>query len=80
MRVVVAEEDGAKKLSFIYPAGPALPRPDREVVESAKKRVRPEPEVRRAKARRGGEPGAGKGDAGPNGPSGGAVPKVPLKG
>ncbi len=75
VRVVVAEEEGAKKLAFIYPEGPALPRPDKEVVESAKKRVRAEPEVRRAKARRG-ESKDGKSE----GPSGGIVPKVPLKG
>ncbi len=73
VRVVVAEEEGVKKLAFIYPEGPALPRPDREVVESAKKRVRPEPEVRRAKARRN-EP-KNRNDGG----MGGAVPKVPLK-
>ena len=47
--VVVADEHGKKKLGFVYPEGPALPRPDREIVESAKKRVRAEPEVRRAR-------------------------------
>ncbi len=74
VRVVVAEEEGGKKLAFLYPEGPALPKPDREVVESTKKRVRAEPEVRRAKARKGDTKG---GEGG--GPAGGVVPKVPLK-
>jgi ATP-dependent Clp protease ATP-binding subunit ClpA len=29
-----------------------LPRPEKDIVEASKKRVRPEPEVRRAKARK----------------------------
>ncbi|WP_034996635.1 ATP-dependent Clp protease ATP-binding subunit ClpA [Beijerinckia mobilis] len=50
--VVTTDEAGAKKLGFVYPEGPILPRPDKEIVEAGKKRVRPEPEVRRAKSRR----------------------------
>jgi ATP-dependent Clp protease ATP-binding subunit ClpA len=50
--VVTADDDGVKKLSFVFPEGPALPRPERDIVEAGKKRVRAEPEVRRAKARR----------------------------
>jgi ATP-dependent Clp protease ATP-binding subunit ClpA len=50
--VVIAEEDGIKKLGFVFPEGPALPRPERDIVEAGKKRVRAEPEVRRAKSRR----------------------------
>jgi ATP-dependent Clp protease ATP-binding subunit ClpA len=50
--VVTAEEDGIKKLGFVFPEGPVLPRPERDIVEAGKKRVRPEPEVRRAKSRR----------------------------
>ncbi|VFU07190.1 ATP-dependent Clp protease ATP-binding subunit ClpA [Methylocella tundrae] len=52
VRVVVTEEDGVKKLGFVFPEGPILPRPERDIVEASKKRVRPEPEVRRAKSRR----------------------------
>ena len=52
--------DGTKKLGFVYPEGPVLPRPERDIVEAGKKRVRPEPEVRRAKARK-----LKEGDAGP---------------
>jgi len=50
--VVTAEEDGIKKLGFVFPEGPVLPRPERDIVEAGKKRVRAEPEVRRAKSRR----------------------------
>ena len=50
--VVVTQEDGVKKLGFLFPEGPVLPRPERDIVEAGKKRVRPEPEVRRAKSRR----------------------------
>jgi ATP-dependent Clp protease ATP-binding subunit ClpA len=53
VRVVVkVEEDGSKKLAFVFPEGPVLPRLERDIVEAGKKRVRPEPEVRRARARR----------------------------
>src|ERR1019366_1698219 len=50
--VVTADENGVKKLGFVYPEGPVLPRPERDIVEASKKRVRSEPEVRRAKSRR----------------------------
>ncbi|MDF2114699.1 ATP-dependent Clp protease ATP-binding subunit ClpA [Roseiarcaceae bacterium H3SJ34-1] len=55
VRIVVQDdaETGKKKLAFIFPEGPVLPKPDREVVEAGKKKRGPreEPEVRRAKAR-----------------------------
>ena len=50
--VVTSDEDGVRKLGFVFPEGPVLPRPERDIVEASKKRVRPEPEVRRAKSRR----------------------------
>ncbi len=50
--MVVTSEEGERKLGFVYPEGPVLPRPERDIVEAGKKRVRAEPEVRRAKARR----------------------------
>jgi ATP-dependent Clp protease ATP-binding subunit ClpA len=50
--VVTAGEDGSKKLGFVFPEGPVLPRLERDIVEAGKKRVRAEPEVRRARARR----------------------------
>ncbi len=87
VRVVVApDENGRNKLSFLYPEGPALPKPDKEVVEARKKRKpREEPEVRRAKARKSGDEGDGDDTSGPESgpgedPRGGIVPKVPLKG
>ncbi|MDB5509123.1 MAG: clpA [Hyphomicrobiales bacterium] len=82
VRVVVkTDENGTKALGFVYPEGPVLPRPERDIVEAGKKRVRSEPEVRRAKgatkkasAKSGpGSPPAGKGGSP-------MVPKVPLKG
>ncbi|HEY8578953.1 MAG TPA: ATP-dependent Clp protease ATP-binding subunit ClpA [Beijerinckiaceae bacterium] len=84
--VVTADEKGRKSLAFVYPEGPTLPKPDREVVEARKKRKpREEPEVRRAKARKGGgetgEGGDDTPDSGPDAdPRGGIVPQVPLKG
>ncbi len=51
--MVTTSEDGERKLGFVYPEGPVLPRPERDIVEASKKRVRSEPEVRRAKARKG---------------------------
>jgi ATP-dependent Clp protease ATP-binding subunit ClpA len=63
VRVVVVEEDGETKLGFVFPEGPILPRPERDIVEASKKRVRAEPEVRRAKARRlKGSEGDGEGE------------------
>ncbi len=50
--MVITADDGTKKLGFVYPEGPVLPRPERDIVEAGKKRVRSEPEVRRAKARK----------------------------
>ena len=50
--VVTADDAGVKKLGFVFPEGPVLPRPERDIVEAGKKRVRAEPEVRRARARR----------------------------
>ncbi len=58
--MVTTADDGTKKLGFVYPEGPVLPRPERDIVEAGKKRVRSEPEVRRAKARK-----LKEGDAGP---------------
>ena len=48
----MTDEDGGKKLGFVFPEGPVLPRPEKDIVEASKKRVRPEPEVRRARARK----------------------------
>jgi ATP-dependent Clp protease ATP-binding subunit ClpA len=53
VRVVVTDdENGRKKLGFVYPEGPVLPRPERDIVEARRKRLRAEPEVRAAASRR----------------------------
>ena len=78
VRVVVGEVEGKRKLTFMFPEGPALPKPDKEVVEARKKRKpKDEPEVRRARARKDGKSGDSPKDEDPRG---GIVPKVPLKG
>ena len=51
VRVIVAGEGAAAKLAFVFPQGPVLPRPEADIVEASRKRVRAEPEVRRAKSR-----------------------------
>ena len=77
--VVVADEAGTKSLDFVYPEGPVLPRPERDIVEAGKKR---DPEGKRAKGKvatdesgEGEEPEAPSSESG----GGGSVPKVPLK-
>ena len=73
--VVTAEEGGPKKLGFVFPEGPVLPRPEREIVGAARKRKpKAEPEVRRAKAKKPSGPAPDEGGA----PSG-SVSRVPLK-
>ncbi len=51
VRVIVAGEGAAAKLAFVFPEGPVLPRPEADIIEASRKRVRAEPEVRRAKSR-----------------------------
>jgi ATP-dependent Clp protease ATP-binding subunit ClpA len=50
--VVTADEAGEKKLGFVYPEGPILPRPERDIVEAGRKRLKAEPEVRAAQSKR----------------------------
>lgn len=50
VRVVVSKDDKGKEvLAFVYPDGPALPKPDKEVLEAGKKKLKDEPEVQQAK-------------------------------
>jgi ATP-dependent Clp protease ATP-binding subunit ClpA len=72
VRVTVATDDaGKQKLGFDYPEGPVAPKPEKDVANAAKKRVKrkPRPYVK-AKPK------------GPGGTGGGGgvrtVPKVPL--
>ncbi|UDL95055.1 ATP-dependent Clp protease ATP-binding subunit ClpA [Lichenihabitans sp. PAMC28606] len=79
--VVTAEEGGPKKLGFVYPDGPVMPRPERDIVEAGRKRKsRAEAEDARDEE----EPETfdteedGDGETPPSA-GGGSVPKVPLK-
>jgi ATP-dependent Clp protease ATP-binding subunit ClpA len=38
--MVIADDTGKKTLGFVYPEGPVLPRPERDIVEAGKKRPR----------------------------------------
>ena len=38
--IVATQEDGAKKLAFLYPDGPVSPRPERDIMEAGRKRKR----------------------------------------
>ncbi|MFM2445536.1 MAG: ATP-dependent Clp protease ATP-binding subunit ClpA [Pseudomonadota bacterium] len=73
--MVTGDDNGKKSLGFVYPEGPILPRPERDIVEAGKKRVRAEPEVR-AKAKK--KPAAKNGSGSATGGTP-MVPKVPLK-
>ena len=55
--VVTTEEGGSPKLGFVYPAGPILPRPERDIVEAGRKRKRADVE------------GAAAGDRSPEAPA-----------
>jgi ATP-dependent Clp protease ATP-binding subunit ClpA len=46
VRVVVSGEGKESKLVFVFPDGPVLPKPDKEVVEAKRKKPAGEPEVR----------------------------------
>ncbi|ATQ70021.1 MULTISPECIES: ATP-dependent Clp protease ATP-binding subunit ClpA [Methylosinus] len=47
--VVVTDESGAKTLGFVFPEGPVLPRPERDIIEAGKKRASADGEPRRAR-------------------------------
>ena len=40
--VVVGDDSGEKKLGFVFPEGPVLPRPERDIFEAGKKRAEAE--------------------------------------
>ena len=55
--VVVADDDGVKKLSFVYPDGPAQPRLERDLIVAGRKRAEgAEARKGRARKRAEGEP------------------------
>ena len=80
--VVGTDEQGVSKLAFVYPEGPVLPRPERDVIKARKARVRDEPEVRKPRKAKVGGTGPGaleKPPAAVTGGKSGSVPRVPLK-
>src|SRR5208282_5194716 len=55
--VVTADDDGVKKLSFVYPEGPAQPRLERDLIVAGRKRAEgAEARKGRARKRAEGEP------------------------
>ncbi len=76
--VVVKDEKGAKKLGFVYPDGPMLPRPEKVVQDAANKPKKKRPARKKAVAKITPKPEPEVSSRG--GKSGrGSVPKVPLK-
>jgi ATP-dependent Clp protease ATP-binding subunit ClpA len=76
--IVTGDDNGVKKLGFVYPDGPLLPRPEKVVEEKVKqprkRRVTASSSTRRKAPRDG---GGGQGES--RGGRSGSVPKVPLK-
>ncbi|HEY8262237.1 MAG TPA: ATP-dependent Clp protease ATP-binding subunit ClpA, partial [Methylosinus sp.] len=75
--VVVTDENGAKTLGFVFPEGPVLPRPERDIIEAGKKRADSDGEPRRARKAK--DPDASAADKGAS-PRPRSVPETPLKG
>jgi ATP-dependent Clp protease ATP-binding subunit ClpA len=75
--VVMTDESGTKTLGFVFPEGPVLPRPERDIIEAGKKRANADGEPRRArKAKDPDAPAPEKTEsARPR-----SVPETPLKG
>ncbi len=69
--VVTADEAGVKTLDFVYPEGPVMPRPERDIVEAGKKRA--------GKSRSRVEDEDEDDSETPPESSGDVAPKVPLK-
>ena len=51
VRVVTAGSGDDARLAFVFPEGPVLPRPDKEIVEARRKKARAEPETRARKGK-----------------------------
>ena len=50
--VVTADDAGVKKLSFVYPEGPAQPRLERDLIVAGRKRAEGDAEARKGRARK----------------------------
>ncbi|MBU3889282.1 ATP-dependent Clp protease ATP-binding subunit ClpA [Methylosinus sporium] len=84
--VVVTDDSGDKTLGFVFPEGPVLPRPERDIVEAGKKRASAAEsgaEPRKSRKAKDGDGGkdAGKGEQAPRSASARprSVPETPLK-
>jgi ATP-dependent Clp protease ATP-binding subunit ClpA len=82
--VVVTDDSGAKSLGFVFPEGPVLPRPERDIVEAGKKRASAEGgEPRKSRKPKESDAGkdSGKTDPAPRSASARprSVPETPLK-
>ncbi|MBY6243127.1 ATP-dependent Clp protease ATP-binding subunit ClpA [Methylosinus sp. Sm6] len=71
--VVVTDESGAKTLGFVFPEGPVLPRPERDIIEAGKKRASADGEPRRTRKAKEADPDKSE-SARPR-----SVPETPLK-
>jgi ATP-dependent Clp protease ATP-binding subunit ClpA len=84
VRVVTTNDgDVGTKLDFVFPEGPVSPKPEKEFVESTKKRVRPEPEVearRKAKRSKGEDGAEDDGEIDPDDAPSPDAPSMPLGG
>jgi len=59
--LVTADDSGVKKLGFVYPEGPAQPRPERDVIVAGRKRAEGASEARKSKARKRADGASGPG-------------------
>ncbi|WP_159728202.1 ATP-dependent Clp protease ATP-binding subunit ClpA [Methylosinus sp. Ce-a6] len=77
--VVVTDDNGAKTLGFVFPEGPVLPRPERDIVEAGKKRASAAEGGEPRKSRKPKESESGKPEPQPRGARPRSVPETPLK-
>ncbi|MGA8169776.1 MAG: ATP-dependent Clp protease ATP-binding subunit ClpA, partial [Methylocystis sp.] len=78
--VVIADEAGAKTLGFVYPEGPVLPRPERDIIEAGKKRPPTEGDPRKDQETESEHTGLAGKDAAEAEAMPRSVPDAPLQG
>ena len=78
--VVVADEAGAKTLGFVYPEGPVLPRPERDIIEAGKKRSPTDGNSRKEKTTETSNPRSRRNQTPRPGAAPRSVPDAPLQG
>jgi ATP-dependent Clp protease ATP-binding subunit ClpA len=78
--MVMADESGAKTLGFVFPEGPVLPRPERDIFEAGKNRSSADTDARRPRKDKEGLTSAGDGSGlPPDEAVPRSVPESPLK-